>query len=90
MIGQRLQCWAHFAVDAVHVSLTLRFVISIFIGVLMSFLIYLAGFGILIGGIAWGLIIAGVPTLYVTVASVILLGIGILTGVASTRGKDPA
>jgi hypothetical protein len=56
----------------------------------MSFLIYLAGFGILIAGIAWGLIIGGVPTLYVAVASVILLGIGILTGVASTRAKDPA
>ena len=56
----------------------------------MSFHIYLVGFAILIGGIAWGLIIAGVPTLYVAIASVILLGIGILTGVASTRGKDPA
>ena len=56
----------------------------------MSFLIYLVGFAILIGGVAWGLITAGVPTLYVGIASVILLGIGILTGVASTRGKDPA
>ncbi|HEV2609955.1 MAG TPA: hypothetical protein VGU61_06785 [Noviherbaspirillum sp.] len=54
----------------------------------MSFLIYLAGFAILIGGIAWGLITAGVPQLYVLIASVILLGVGILTGVTHTRGKD--
>jgi hypothetical protein len=67
-----------------------HFSISHFIGVLMSFLIYLVGFAILIGGVAWGLITAGVPTLYVAIASVILLGIGILSGVASTRAKDRA
>jgi uncharacterized membrane protein YjjP (DUF1212 family) len=54
----------------------------------MSFLIYLAGFAILIGGIAWGLITLGVPQLYVLIASVILLGVGILTGVTHTRSKD--
>jgi membrane-bound acyltransferase YfiQ involved in biofilm formation len=54
----------------------------------MSFLIYLAGFAILIGGVAWGLIAAGVPQLYVLIASVILLGVGILTGVTLTRQKD--
>lgn len=56
----------------------------------MSFLIYLIGFAILIGGVAWALVTAGVPQLYVLIASVILLGIGILTGVARTRSKDPA
>jgi membrane-bound acyltransferase YfiQ involved in biofilm formation len=56
----------------------------------MSFLIYLVGFAILIGGVAWALITAGVPQLYVLIASVILLGVGILTGVASTRSKDPS
>lgn len=56
----------------------------------MSFLIYLVGFAILIGGVAWALITAGVPQLYVLITSVILLGVGILTGVARTRGKDPS
>lgn len=56
----------------------------------MSFLIYLIGFAILIGGIAWALVIAGVPHLYVIIASVILLGLGILTGVSRTRSKDPS
>jgi hypothetical protein len=56
----------------------------------MSFVIYLIGFAVFIGGVAWGLVTAGVPTLYVAIASVILLGIGILTGVSRTRSKDPS
>jgi membrane-bound acyltransferase YfiQ involved in biofilm formation len=56
----------------------------------MSFIIYLIGFAILIGGVAWALVTAGVPTLYVVIASVILLGIGILSGVSRTRSKDPS
>lgn len=56
----------------------------------MSFLIYLIGFAILIGGIAWALVTAGVPQLYILIACVILLGIGILTGVSRTRSKDPS
>lgn len=55
----------------------------------MSFTLYLIGFLILIGGVAWGLIVAGVSPLYVGIACVILLGIGILTGVTRTRPKDP-
>lgn len=55
----------------------------------MSFPIYLFGFALVIGGIAWGLSVAGVPTLYITIACVIMLGIGILTGVSRTRQKDP-
>jgi hypothetical protein len=56
----------------------------------MSFALYLTGAVIVIGGVAWGLITAGVPKLYVMIASVILLGLGILTGVSRTRTKDPS
>ncbi|HSW05860.1 hypothetical protein [Aquabacterium sp.] len=56
----------------------------------MSFSLYLVGFVLLTAGIAWALITAGVAALYVTIASVILLGIGIITGVARTRAKDPS
>ncbi len=55
----------------------------------MSFPIYLFGFVLVIGGIAWGLSLAGVQTQYIMIASLILLGIGILTGVSRTRQKDP-
>lgn len=55
----------------------------------MSFALYLLGFATLIGGIAWALVTAGVPTLYIGITCMILLGIGIITGVSRTRAKDP-
>ena len=55
----------------------------------MSFPIYLVGFVLVIGGVAWGLSVAGVPSLYIMIACVIMLGLGILSGVAKTRQKDP-
>ena len=54
----------------------------------MSFALYILGFIIFIGGVAWGLVIAGVPMTYVLVGAVILLGVGIFTGVSKTRTKD--
>ena len=54
----------------------------------MSFGIYLLGFALVIGGAAWGLSVAGVPSLYIIIACVIMLGIGIMTGVSKTRQKD--
>lgn len=54
----------------------------------MSFGLFIVGFLVLIGGVAWGLVLAGVPTTWVIIASVILFGIGILTGVAKTRTRD--
>ena len=54
----------------------------------MSFMLYVLGFLVLIGGVAWALITAGVRPLYVVIACVIMLGIGILTGVTQTRSKD--
>lgn len=54
----------------------------------MSLIIYLVGFAFVIGGIAWALIVAGVTTLYVMIAIVILVGVAILTGVLRTRTRD--
>jgi amino acid transporter len=54
----------------------------------MSFALYILGFLILIGGVAWALLTAGVSTLYVMIACVILLGIGIVSAVTHTRSKD--
>lgn len=55
----------------------------------MSFPIYLVGFLLVIAGVSWGLSVAGVPQLYIIIAAVIMLGLGILSGVAKTRQKDP-
>ncbi len=54
----------------------------------MSLIIYLIGFGFVIGGIAWALIVAKVSIVYVMIAVVILIGVGILSGVTRTRTKD--
>jgi hypothetical protein len=54
----------------------------------MSFALYVAGFLVVIAGVAWGLIELGAPTIWVIIVSVILLGIGILTGVSRTRSRD--
>lgn len=55
----------------------------------MSFGIYLAGFIILLAGVIWGLSTAGVPPIWIGIVALILLGIGIITGVSNTRSKDP-
>jgi poly(A) polymerase Pap1 len=54
----------------------------------MSFVLYLVGFLIFIGGVAWALVVAGVPGLYVAIGATIMLGVGIFTGVSKTRTKD--
>ena len=51
----------------------------------MRFLAYIIGFLILIGGLAWAAIEAGVPILYVQIGAVILLGLGIIGGAIRTR-----
>jgi len=54
----------------------------------MSFTLYVVGFLIVIVGVAWGMLRAGVPSVWVVIASVILFGLGILTGVSRTRSRD--
>jgi len=55
----------------------------------MRFVAYIIGFLILIGGLAWAAIEAGAPQLYVYIGSVILLGLGIITGASRTRTRTP-
>jgi len=56
----------------------------------MSFALYLIGFALVVGGVAWAMVTAGVPTLYIAIACLILVGLGIITGVSKTRSKDPS
>jgi hypothetical protein len=55
----------------------------------MSFGLYMLGFLILLVGVGWGLMAAGVPQIWVVIALLILLGLGIMSGVKRTRPKDP-
>jgi hypothetical protein len=54
----------------------------------MSFGIYLAGYLILIVGLAFGAHLMHVPARWIGVGVVILAGLGIITGVTSTRNRD--
>jgi hypothetical protein len=58
-------------------------------GLPMSFAIYIVGLAVLIGGIAWGLVLAGVATTYIAITCLIIGGIGIMMAVSRTRTKDP-
>jgi hypothetical protein len=54
----------------------------------MSFVLYMIGLALLVGGIAWALVTAGLATVYVGITCVIVLGIGIMMAVSRTRAKD--
>jgi hypothetical protein len=56
----------------------------------MSFGIYSMGLVLVIGGLIYGAHLMHVPTHWIVVGAIILLGMGILTGVKATRQKDPA
>jgi hypothetical protein len=56
----------------------------------MSFGLYALGFAILIGGLIYAAYLVHVPAHWIAVGAVILLGVGILTGVKATRQKDPS
>ncbi len=54
----------------------------------MSFGLYAIGFAILIGGLIYGAHLVHVPAHWIVVGAVVLLGVGILSGVKATRQKD--
>jgi uncharacterized membrane protein len=56
----------------------------------MSFGLYLLGFVILIGGLIYGAVLMHVPSHWIVVMTIVLLGLAILKGVQSTRQKDPS
>jgi hypothetical protein len=56
----------------------------------MSFGLYIVGFLILIGGLIYGAVILHLAPHWIVVGAVVLLGMGILTGVKATRQKDTA
>jgi hypothetical protein len=54
----------------------------------MSFGIYLAGYIILIVGLALGAHLLHMPPRWIGVGVVIMVGLGVITGVTSTRNRD--
>jgi hypothetical protein len=54
----------------------------------MSFGIYVVGFIVLIIGLASGAYLLHIPPRWIGVGIIVLLGLGILTGVTTTRQRD--
>jgi hypothetical protein len=54
----------------------------------MSFGIYAAGFAILIGGLVYAAHLVHMPTHWIIVGAVVMVGLGILSAVKSTRQRD--
>ena len=55
----------------------------------MSFGIYLAGFVVVVAGLVYGAVLMHVPSHWIVVGGIVLVGLGIVTGVKATRQKDP-
>lgn len=56
----------------------------------MSFGLYALGFVILIIGLIYGAHLVHMPGRWIAVGAIVLVGVGILSGVKATRQRDPA
>ena len=56
----------------------------------MSFALYLIGFIVLIVGLAIGAFLLHLPGHWIAVGVIVLVGLGILSGAANTRQRDPS
>ena len=55
----------------------------------MSFGLYSIGFAIVIAGLIYAAHLMHMPTHWIAVGAIVLIGVGILKGVKATRQKDP-
>ncbi len=56
----------------------------------MSFALYAVGYLIVIAGVAYLAHLMHIPQTYIVALTVILLGVGVVTGVTNTRRRDPS
>jgi hypothetical protein len=56
----------------------------------MSFGIYAVGYLILIAGLAYLAHLMHIPQHFIVAGAIILVGVGVVTGVQSTRHRDPS
>jgi hypothetical protein len=55
----------------------------------MSFALYILGLALVLGGLAWGLVAAGLAVAKIAIICLIVAGIGVMMAVSRTRLKDP-
>ncbi len=55
----------------------------------MSFGLYILGFLLMVIGLIYGAVMLHAPSHWIVMGTIVLVGVGILTGVKATRQKDP-
>ncbi|HMD38348.1 MAG TPA: hypothetical protein VKH15_03640 [Candidatus Acidoferrum sp.] len=56
----------------------------------MSFGLYAIGFAIVVIGLIYGAFLVHMPAHWIVVGAIVLVGVGILSGVKATRQRDSA
>jgi hypothetical protein len=56
----------------------------------MSFGLYAAGFAIVIAGLVYAAHLMHVPSHWIFVGAIVMVGMGLLSAVKATRQKDPS
>jgi hypothetical protein len=55
----------------------------------MNFGIYMVGMLLVVVGLAYGASRIGIPTVWITIICIVLIGLGVMAAVSKTRQKDP-
>lgn len=55
-----------------------------------SSFVYFIGFLIVIGGLAYGAMLAGIPQTWIIVGAVVLVGLGIMSTITKTKRREPS
>jgi len=54
-----------------------------------AFILYVAGFVILLGGLIYAAFLLHVPQTWIVVGALVLIGFGIMSAVSRTKRRDP-
>lgn len=54
-----------------------------------AFSLYVLGFLVTLGGLAYGAYLLNVPPTWIGVGALVMIGVGVMSGVANTKRKDP-
>ena len=55
-----------------------------------SFMLYVLGFGVLLGGVGYGAYLLHVPHTWIVVGGLVIIGLGIMSAVTHTKTRDPS
>jgi len=54
-----------------------------------AFVLYVAGFLVLLGGLVYGAFLLHVPHAWIGVGALVIIGLGLMSAVARTKQRDP-